>query len=560
MRSLLLLALALVLGACSAVGQALRELGEVAERPSVPASALPRTRAELTDYLETSSHADVVAFLDSLQALGAPMWVGVMGRTTEDREIPYVIASRPLVASPSEARRLGRPVVYVQGNIHGGEVEGKEVVQALLRDLLFEDRANVLDSIVLIAVPIYNADGNDRWGPQQRQRGAQQGPARIGQRANAQELDLNRDYIKAEAPETEGTLLLVERWDPDVFVDLHTTNGSHHGYALTYAPSLNPAALFGGVYARDSILPEVRRRVRERHRFETFDYGNFTSNDTTRRAWGTYDHRPRFGTNYYGLRGRIGILSEAYSHDPFARRVASTRAFVTELLSLVAERGDDVVGLSRRADRQTSAWGRAPDTAPSIPIRSDLTATPAIGEVLVEDVERLQGDTTLYEAGMPRGARRTGRIRAVRMPIIDRFDPVLTQRLPHAWALMGVDEPVLRRLRLHGLRLERLTESARVTGERFTVDSMIIAPRPFQGHNEVRLEGRWNREPVSLPEGTVIVSAAQPLAVLAMYLLEPQSDDGLTTWNVFDDALRVGGRHPVVRLVQPVRASRRSYW
>ena len=538
----------------------MREIAESGDRPTVPAAQLPRTRAELTEYLETSSHADVVAFLDSLQSLGAPMWVGAMGRTNDGKEIPYVIASRPLVATPAEARRLGRPVVYVQGNIHGGEVEGKEVVQAMLRDLLFDDGANVLDSIVLIAVPIYNADGNDRWGPQQRQRGSQQGPPRIGMRPNAQDLDLNRDYIKAEAPETQGTLLLVERWDPDVFVDLHTTNGSHHGYALTYAPSLNPAAMFGGVYARDSILPEVRRRARDRHDFEMFDYGNFTSNDTTRRAWGTYDHRPRFGTNYTGLRGRIGILSEAYSHDPFARRVASTRAFVTELLSLLAERRDDIVALSRRADRETTAWGRRPESSPAIPIRAELTESPFIGEVLVEDVERLQGDTTLYEAGMPRGARRTGVIRPVRMPIMDRFDPVLTQRMPYAWALVEPDENILRRLRLHGLRIERLTESANLTGERFTVDSMIVAQRPFQGHNEVRLEGRWNREPLSLPVGTAVISAAQPLGVLAMYLLEPQSDDGLTTWNAFDDDLRVGGRHPVVRIVQPLRASRRLFW
>lgn len=551
---------ALVIGTMcfSACSPSASSLGQAsAQVQGLPASALPRTHAERTQYRETSSHADVVAFLDSLQSLGAPIRVGIMGRTGEGREIPYVLASRPLVATPAEARRLGRPVVYVQGNIHGGEVEGKEVVQALVRDLVFGRGANVLDSLVLIAVPIYNADGNDAWGEQQRNRGSQQGPQRIGLRPNAAGLDLNRDYMKAEAPETRATLELLERWDPDVFVDLHTTNGSHHGYALTYAPSLHPAAMFGGVFARDSILPVVRRRVRARHGFELFDYGNFSSRDTTQRTFATYDHRPRFGTNYTGLRGRIGILSEAYSHDPFERRVASTRAFVTELLSLVAERGADVIALSRRADRETTRWGMEPASAPPIPLRAELTRSPFIGDVLIEDVERLPGDSTRYEAGMPPGARRTGRIRTVRMPVVDRFDATLVQRPPYAYGIAAGDTGIVRRLRQHGVRVERLTAAWTAETERFAVDSLIVSPRPFQGHNEARLEGRWTTQRTLLPEGAYIVTAAQPLGVLAMYLLEPHSDDGLAAWNLLGASLRQGAPYPVVRIVQTVDAPRR---
>ena len=201
------------------------------------AAALPRTRAERTDYLETSHYADVANFLDSLKALDAPLAFGSIGKTVEGREIPYVIASRPLVSTPEQARATGKPIVYVQGNIHAGEVEGKEALLALIRDLVFATNTNVLDSIVLIAVPIYNADGNERFGPQERQRSEQNGPELVGQRPNAQGLDLNRDYVKAEAPETRASLAMLNLWDPDVFVDLHTTDGSFHGYALTYSPS-----------------------------------------------------------------------------------------------------------------------------------------------------------------------------------------------------------------------------------------------------------------------------------------------------------------------------------
>ena len=296
----------------------------------------PRTRAERTAYLETSHYADVIAFLDSLE--GRPeLEFGSIGKTNEGRDIPYVIASRPRVTTPAEAAALQRPVVYIQGNIHAGEVEGKEALLAVLRDLTSSRRPNVLDSVVLIAVPIYNADGNEKFAKQEVNRGSQNGPEMVGIRANAQSLDLNRDYMKVEAPETRASLAMFNKWNPDVFVDLHTTNGSYHGYALTYAPPLNPASPLG-VYTRDSIMPVLRSRMQSRHAFPTFDYGDFISDDTLSQGWVTFDSRPRFGTNYYGLRGGISILSEAYSHDPFERRVKSTYAFVFEILSLAAER------------------------------------------------------------------------------------------------------------------------------------------------------------------------------------------------------------------------------
>ncbi|MBI2408666.1 MAG: hypothetical protein HYV19_10235, partial [Gemmatimonadetes bacterium] len=242
------------------------------------------TRAERSAYTETSTYADVIAFVDSLQLKGAPVMVGNIGKTVQGRVLPFIIASRPLVHSPAEAKRLGRPIVYVQGNIHAGEVEGKEALQALVRDLVLSPKKNVLDSIVLIAVPIYNADGNEAFGPTARQRGAQNGPELVGQRPNAKMLDLNRDYVKAEAPETRASLEMFNTWDPDLFVDLHTTDGSYHGYALTYAPSLHPAAgirggTFGGAFVRDSMLPTLRKRVRTKHHYEIFDYGNFTGDE-----------------------------------------------------------------------------------------------------------------------------------------------------------------------------------------------------------------------------------------------------------------------------------------
>ena len=543
-----------------AVGDPVRALpvpGGDSVRPR-PAAG-PLTRAERTGYAETSTHADVVAFLDSLaaavRARGGTLPRGTIGRTDEGRELPYVVASRPAVATPEAARALGRPIVYVQGNIHGGEVEGKEALQMLLRDLLLDERPNALDSIVLVAVPIYNADGNERWGPQARQRGAQNGPASVGQRPNAQSLDLNRDYVKAEAPETRASLAMFDRWAPHVFVDLHTTNGSYHGYALTYAPSLHPAAPLGE-WTRTALLPELRRRVAERHGYPTYDYGNFADDgggaslgDPAKAGWFTYDHRQRFGTNYYGLRGGVAVLSEAYSHDPFGRRVASTYAFVRELLGVAGEQGASLVARVEEARRAAPAG--------EVPLRAALAEDAPADWIAVERLEAT-GDTTRTEPGGPRGFRRTGRYEARRMAAATFFRPTLREAPPAGWALPASDTAAVRLLRLHGVEVRRLAEPWSGPASAFVVDSAIAAARPFQGHREVRIEGRWQPPAErTLPAGTFVVASSHPLGRLAFLLLDPRSDDGLATWNAFDDRLRPGGEFPVLRLTGAVPASAR---
>ncbi len=516
------------------------------------------TRAERSKYTETSTYTDVVAFIDSLQARGAPIVVGSIGKTSQGRDIPFVIASRPLVHSAAEAKRLGRPIVYVQGNIHAGEVEGKEALQALLRDLVFSTKKNVLDSIVLIAVPIYNADGNEVFKPTAQQRGAQNGPELVGQRPNGMLLDLNRDYVKAEAPETRASLAMFNAWDPDVFVDLHTTDGSYHGYALTYSPSLHPAAgirggTFGGAFVRDSMLPVLRRRVRTRHHYEIFDYGNFTGDEGPAapgeaKAWSTYDHRARYGTNYYALRGRLSILSEAYSHDPFERRIASTYAFVTELLSLTAEKSRAVLALTHGSDAALAAG-----TVADVPMRAELTRTPSMQDIIEEPIEKSDAPPT--EPGVRRGYRRSGKFITTRMPVRDRFDATRTAPMPWGWVVTpAAADTVGAMLRLHGVRVQRTSAPATMAGvECFAADSVVTSARAFQGHRETRFEGRWTASTAELPAGTLIVSARQPLGVLAQLLLDPTSDDGLGTWNLYDAALArpaANGAAPVCRLTR----------
>lgn len=547
MRGSVLAGALLATGACAHGGQ-----GSDTSRSPVARAALPRTRAERTSYAETSTYDDVIGFVDSLQKVGVSMSRQELGRTAEGRTQPLLVLSRPVVTTPEQARALRRPVVYVQANIHAGEVEGKEALLALVRDLA-TTRNNVLDSIVLIAIPIYNADGNERFKPQAVNRTEQNGPESVGQRPNAQMLDLNRDYVKAEAPETRSSLAAFEKWNPDVFVDLHTTDGSFHGYALTYAPSLNPAARDAGAYTRDSLLPELRRRVKARDGFEVFDYGNFDTQyeerditDTVKSGWFTYDHRPRFGTNYFGLRQRISILSEAYSHDPFERRVRATYGFVRELLSLVAERRMRIRAIEAAADSEVA---RGSIEVP-IPIRSRLTTAPRTLPVTFE-VMAHTGDSALTQPGVPRGYRRTGVMKTQAMPVYDRFEPVLSRTIPRAWLLPACDSLAIVLLREHGIRVEPVSPAAGANARisAFLIDSMRADSDAFQGHHQVHVSGHWTDEPMQTPTDMVMVRGDQEQAIAALYLLDPESDDGLVTWNVFDGELSPGKPFPVLRVV-----------
>ena len=232
--------------------------------------APPQTRAEKTHYEETSRYDDVLAFLDVLARQTPRVRVETFGTSEEGRDLPLVVVGDPPASAPP-ARSSRLPVVLVMANIHAGEVEGKEAALHLMRRLTLGDLQPLLPSAVWLFAPIYNADGNEQISLDHRVE--QNGPiGGVGTRENAKGLDLNRDFMKLESSEARALVALLTRWDPDVVVDLHTTNGSYHGYHLTYAPPLDPNTDPGlDTFTRDRLLTTVREAMNARHGFRTYD-------------------------------------------------------------------------------------------------------------------------------------------------------------------------------------------------------------------------------------------------------------------------------------------------
>ena len=416
-----------------------------------PAAQEPMTVPESSGFEATSTHDDVLSFLQQLSSHehAKRLVTTTLGATEEERDLVAVIAAEPPCATAEEVRASGKLRVLVNANIHAGEVEGKEAVQMLLRELAQGNHESLLKGAVLVFVPDFNPDGNDRISTDHRP--TQNGPVRgVGTRANASGLDLNRDFIKAESASVRGMLAAFGRFDPHVFMDLHTTNGSHHGYHLTYSPSLavnvDPDL---DRFARETWIPQVRGQMAEKHEFRVYDYGNFPWRGGEK-SWSTYDHRPRFGTNYYGLRNRLSMLSEAYSYVDYETRIAVTRAFVLETVRAAVAHSERIVALCEAADRRVAAGD---DRDAWFRFGSELE--PAWnGEILVGSVRR-DGTRIIAEP----------EYEAQEMPVRIAFRGTRAIRYPSAWCVVDPSDEVVATLRRHGLTLARTTREVELRGQ-----------------------------------------------------------------------------------------------
>jgi len=501
--------------------------------PDLIVNSLPRTVAERSHFDSTSTSAQVGFFLDSLHIEGAPVAVSVIGRTAYGRPLYLAIASDPPITSPAEAAASGRLVVYLQANIHAGEVEGKEAILILLRELA-GPRRDLLRKLVILAMPDYNPDGNDAFGPVAVNRSEQEGPVLVGQRSDALNLDLNRDYFKAEGPETRASLARIyDTWDPALMVDCHTTDGTRHGYLLTYAPPLEPIGPAGPTdYVRDQMLPAIQRTLGSEYHEPIFVYGD-VDDPVNPTSWDTYAPLGWYGTNYVGLRGRMAILSEAYSHADFKTRVQVTHDFLVEILKYAADHADDIRRLERDADRQTALEGAGEAPRPSLAVEYSMVSRGT--EPVQLEVLRPGGPGDTTARGRPR-LEPTGQYRTVRIPVRDRFVDSVERPLPAGYFVPAGAGSVPQLLALHGVEVQRLESDWTDTVEVVAISKLDWQPREFQGHHLLAVSGTYQRVVHTAPAGTYFVSTAQPLGRLVFALLEPEGW-GLARWGLFDRLL-----------------------
>lgn len=485
-----------------------------------------RTVAEDSQFESTCTSEEVIRFLKVCDERSEQCVFFEFGRTSQGQPLVGAIFGND---QPTSRPKDDRLVVMLLGNIHSGECDGKEALLMLARELTLNPSHPWLQQAVFVIVPNYNADGNNQMALDNRP--GQIGPVRgMGRRETAQGFDLNRDFIKLETPEAKSVVSLINEWDPHVFIDCHTTNGSIHRYQLTYDIPHNPAspATVRDFFKRD-MMPVITSRMKAAG-FDTFYYGNFAREMT---RWESYGFEPRYSTEYLGLRGRLGILSESYSYADYRTRIFVTREFVRQCVDYSLENADRIRRMLDAVDDELSA-PPAPDRATDrVPL--DAVMSP------YEDKVRILGRAPNSEEPRDYELEYWGNYRATRD----------VQR-PWAYAIPKPTEAVLANLRNHGLEVQTLSAPRRVSALVRTIESLQRADRPFQKHRLVRVTVSEQVVDRELPAGTVIVRTTQPLGRLAVWLLEPTSADGLVTWNFFDAELSEGAEYPVLSIPSEV--------
>lgn len=486
------------------------------ERLIAPATDPWLTPAEQAGFETTPSYDQTRAWLEKLVAASPLLKLEVFGKSPEGRDLYFVRASK---GGP------GKPVVLAQGGIHSGEIDGKDAGLMLLRDIAFRGKDALLDKADLVFVPIYNVDGHERASAWNRPN--QRGPREQGWRTTAQNLNLNRDYLKADAPETQAMLALIRRLDPVLYLDLHVTDGVDIQYDITYA--------FLGWRGFNARSPEIGRWLDTRFR-PAMDAALTRGGHIPGLYVSAIDERdlprgidygvdpPRYSTGYGDLARIPTVLLETHSLKPYRQRVLGTYVFIEEALRLAGEEGASL--------RAAIAADRA-QRPREIVLRWTRTATPIFS---IDDFKGIAQARYRSPASGRDEVRWLGKPITFRMPVFGER-PELTVPLPRAWWVPASAIAAIERLKLHGIRYE--TIAAPQTLELDMV--RLVEPKLVdvdEGHVPLTAKFRHETRRETMPPGSVRVPADQPLGLLAAMLLEAESPDGLLAWNYFPAILQ----------------------
>jgi murein tripeptide amidase MpaA len=494
-----------------------------------------RTRAERTGWHETADYDETMRFCKQLEA--GSQWVRFVtyGTSGQGRPLPLLIVSRQRAFTPEAARATGKPVVLIQNGIHAGEIEGKDACLALVRDMaVLKTRPELLDSAIVLVLPIYSVDAHERRGHYNRLN--QNGPDPTGWRATPVGLNLNRDYMKAEAPETRALLANVyEKWWPELLVDDHTTDGADYQHDVTYAFAHGagvPLAL--DHWYEDAfegrVVPALARMGHLPAPYLSFRKGNDPKSGID---FGSTP--PRFSTGYAPLQCRAAILVETHMLKPYGVRVKATYDLLVALLQELREHPAALIGAVKLAEHEVASRPRAADPDARNVVLSSRTTDRSIpfvfmGKVTKWEKSEITGAPVAHYTSAPWDSI---------VPLFRQVEPVVAVRAPAGYLIPQEWSDAIDLLRLQGVKVRRLAKSWSDSVEVTRLIDWSFDAQPFEGHhpmhaNKVALEHQWR----TYRPGDVWVPCDQRGGLMAMHLCEAQAPDGLLTWNYFDTVVQ----------------------
>nr|WP_220481152.1 M14 family zinc carboxypeptidase [Lysobacter penaei] len=496
---------------------------------AVAADPALSTVAERSGFQKTGRYDEVIALCDAFaERHPDAVRCETFGTTPEGRPMKVLVVSTSGALDPDEARRRNLPVTLVQGGIHAGEIDGKDAGFLALRQLLESPTGqDPLRRQVLLFVPVFNVDGHERFKAWNRPN--QRGPEEMGWRTTARNLNLNRDYAKAEAPEMQAMLALYNAWDPLAYIDLHATDGAQfeHDISIQVEPlhAGDPALRSIGLALRDGVIA----RLAEGGSAPLPFYPSFIEYDNPASGFRDGVLPPRFSHGYAWLRNRFGMLVETHSWRPYPERVDATRRTILAVLSMVAEHGPAWARETRGADQRAVELAGTPVDL-TYEASGQAREIEFLGYAYTRTPSEVSGALmTRYDESTPD---------TWRVPLYDDIAPALTVPAPGAGYIVpaAFADRVAPRLAVHGIRFERLRSG--VQGHRvevFTAGTATFAAQPMEGHQRLDVEGQWSEDTRDLIAGALFVPIRQPSARLVMSLLEPGAPDALLAWGEFNN-------------------------
>lgn len=491
---------------------------------AVPADDPWITPCEASGFVETPGYGETMAWLRRLCDAAPELELLSIGETDEGRSIAMVVASREGATSPAELARNGRPTVLAQAGIHSGEIDGKDAGMMLLRDLTVgESRRALLDGANLLLVPILNADGHENASPFGRIN--QRGPASPGWRTNGRNLNLNRDYAKLDTPEVRAIVRAVAAWAPDLYLDLHVTDGIDYQYDVTFgANGPQGASPATARWLEGTLRPAVSSALQAAGHVPGPLIFAADANDLSA-GLVEWTSGPRFSNGWGDLAHVPTVLVENHSLKPYEQRVLGTYVFLQGVLELLGTHADAL----RAAVREDRA--RRPEELV-------LSWAPREGEPETMRFLGVAHETVLSPVSGARHVRWLGRPETFEVPYL-RFDrPAETLALPAAYWILPAWSDVIERLELHGVELERLDRPREVLVERLHLVDPRLDPEPYEGRVRARAATRSELGRVRFEAGSVRVPLDQPRGELAAILLEPASADSFFQWGFFHGVLQ----------------------
>ncbi|MCI0452568.1 MAG: M14 family metallopeptidase [Candidatus Latescibacteria bacterium] len=452
------------------------------------------------------------------------------GKSGEGRELPLLIVDKNGDFSAEHAHKRGKAIVLVQAGIHSGEIDGKDAGLILIREMaITRERESLLDHVTLVFIPIYNVDGHEHVAPYNRVN--QKGPDNAGFRANATFLNLNRDYMKADAPETRAWLSLWNRWDPDLLVDCHVTNGADYPYVVTYLVEVFENADPGvAAWTRDRFVPPLGAGMRESG-FPLVHYVDFRDGHDPKSGLKTWASTPRFSTGYVALANRPALLVETHMLKDYASRVRGTHAILGRTLEIAGREAKDLRRINVEADaRSASLWETKPEAGGVVPLRFETDYSDSVmidfeGYEYRPETSDVTGGTWHRYGTTPV---------AMRVPLFHRQKATLSVLVPQQYWIPPQWTDVIARLEAHGIEMTRLAAPQ----TEHTVVYRLLDPKwastPFEGRHTVTYDVKPFGETRTYPAGTVVVDMAQRRSRIAVHLLNPSAPDALAQWGFFD--------------------------